>query len=52
MNKGQVKKPRLAGSELQRIYSLRDQIVSEAQKIAEDPDYVPQIKLYGSDNAT
>jgi len=52
MNKGQVKKPRLAGSELQRIYSLRDQIVSEAQKIAEDPDYVPQIKLYESDNAT
>ena len=51
MNKGQVKRPRLAGSELQRIYNLKEQIVTEAQKIAEDPDYVPQIKLYESDNA-
>tara|TARA_A100001201_G_scaffold95042_1_gene82336 strand:+ start:112 stop:1251 length:1140 start_codon:yes stop_codon:yes gene_type:complete len=51
MSKGQVKRPRLAGSELQRIYNLKEQIVTEAQKIAEDPDYVPQIKLYESDNA-
>jgi hypothetical protein len=51
VSKGQVKRPRLAGSELQRIFNLREQIVSEAQKITENPDYVPQIKLYESDNA-
>ena len=51
VSKGQVKRPRLAGSELQRVFNLREQIVSEAQKITEDPDYVPQIKLYESDNA-
>ena len=51
MSKGQVKRPRLAGSELQRIFNLKEQIVAEAQKIAEDSDYVPQIKLYESDNA-
>lgn len=51
MSKGQVKRPRLAGSELQRIFNLKEQIVIESQKIAKDPDYVPQIKLYESDNA-
>jgi len=51
MKKGQVKRPKLAGSELQRIFNLRDQIVTEAQKIADNPDYEPQIKLYESDNA-
>ena len=51
MSKGSVKRPRLAGSELQRIFSLKDQILSEAQKISDDPDYSPQIKLYESDNA-
>lgn len=51
MKKGQVKRPKLAGSELQRIFNLKDQIVAEAQKIAEDSDYIPQIKLYESDNA-
>ena len=51
LNKGNVGPIRLAKAPMNKVYSLKEQIIEQYNLLLKDPDHDPEIKLYESENA-